>query len=92
MFEVCVKMLMAVLWSMCSCVPRNAKRQGLEEFSKDNNIKAESVKKAFKRFQTANKDKSGMIDYTEFCEILQVSLAPRLATQLRRCYMPNLRA
>jgi Ca2+-binding EF-hand superfamily protein len=55
---------------------RNAKKQALEQFSKDNNLKPESVKKAYKRFQATDKDKSGVIDYTEFCEILQVDPAP----------------
>lgn len=55
---------------------RSAKKQALEDFAKDANIKTETVKKAFKRFQTANKDKSGMIDYTEFCELLQVDPSP----------------
>jgi serine/threonine-protein phosphatase 2B regulatory subunit len=55
---------------------RTAKKQALEEFAKDTGMRAETIKKAFKRFQTANKDKSGMIDYTEFCEILQVDPSP----------------
>ena len=55
---------------------RTNKKTTLEEFAKDHNIKAETVKKAFKRFQTSNKDKSGMIDYTEFCEILQLDPSP----------------
>lgn len=56
---------------------RNAKKMALEEFAKDNNLKPESVKKAYKRFQAADKDKSGLIDYTEFCEILQVDPSPQ---------------
>ena len=28
------------------------------------------------RFQTMDKDKSGVVDYTEFCEVLQVDPAP----------------
>jgi len=56
---------------------RNAKKQGLDEFSRDNNIKPESVKKAYKRFQATDKDKSGMIDYTEFCEVLQIDPSPQ---------------
>ena len=56
---------------------RNAKKSALEEFAKDNNLKPESIKKAYKRFQAADKDKSGLIDYTEFCEILQVDPSPQ---------------
>jgi len=56
---------------------RNAKKSALEEFSKDNNLKPESIKKAYKRFQAADKDKSGLVDYTEFCEMLQVDPAPQ---------------
>ncbi|GMH46963.1 hypothetical protein TrLO_g2558 [Triparma laevis f. longispina] len=48
---------------------RNAKKQGLDEFSRDNNFKPESVNLAYKRFQATVKDKNGMIDYTKFCEI-----------------------
>merc|ERR1719421_1154807 len=55
---------------------RNAKKQALDEFARENNIKPESIKKAYKRFQATDKDKSGMIDYTEFCEILQVDPSP----------------
>merc|ERR550537_617517 len=56
---------------------RNAKKTALDEFAKDNNLKPESIKKAYKRFQATDKDKSGMIDYTEFCEILQVDPSPQ---------------
>ena len=56
---------------------RNAKKTALDEFSRDNNIKPESVKKAYKRFQATDKDKSGMIDYTEFCEVLQIDPSPQ---------------
>lgn len=55
---------------------RNAKKQALEEFAKENNIKPETIKKAYKRFQATDKDKSGVIDYTEFCEVLQVDPSP----------------
>jgi len=55
---------------------RNAKKTALDEFAKDNSIKPETIKKSYKRFQTTDKDKSGMIDYTEFCEILQVDPSP----------------
>lgn len=56
---------------------RNAKKSALEEFARDNNLKPESIKKSYKRFQAADKDKSGLIDYTEFCEILQVDPSPQ---------------
>lgn len=51
---------------------RNAKRKSLDEFSRDNFLKPESIKRAHRRFQTVDKKKSGMMDYTEFCEVLQV--------------------
>jgi len=56
---------------------RNAKKTALDEFAKDNNLKPESIKKAYKRFQATDKDKSGMVDYTEFCEVLQVDPSPQ---------------
>ena len=56
---------------------RNAKKAALDEFAKDNNLKPESIKKAYKRFQATDKDKSGMVDYTEFCEVLQVDPSPQ---------------
>ena len=56
---------------------RNKKKQSLEEFAKENNLKPESIKKAYKRFQATDKDKSGLVDYTEFCEILQVDPSPQ---------------
>jgi len=56
---------------------RNAKKTALDEFARDNNLKPESIKKAYKRFQATDKDKSGMIDYTEFCEVLQVDASPQ---------------
>jgi Ca2+-binding EF-hand superfamily protein len=42
--------------------------------NRDNNIKPESIKKAYKRFQATDKDSTGMIDYTEFCEVLKSHL------------------
>lgn len=56
---------------------RNAKRQALDEFSRDHNLKPESIKRAHRRFQATDKNKSGVIDYTEFCEILQVDPSPQ---------------
>ncbi len=41
------------------------RKEGLAELARDNNIKPDSIKKAFKRFQAIDKDHSGMIDYTE---------------------------
>ena len=57
---------------------RNARKAALEGFAKQNNIKPESIKKAFKRFQAVDKDSSGMVDYTEFCEIMQVDPSPQV--------------
>lgn len=51
---------------------RNAKRKALDEFARDNNLKPESIKRAYRRFMVSDKNKSGVIDYTEFCVILQV--------------------
>jgi serine/threonine-protein phosphatase 2B regulatory subunit len=56
---------------------RAERKGGLDEFAKENNIKPESIKKAFKRFQAVDKDHSGQIDYSEFCEILQVDPSPQ---------------
>ena len=36
---------------------RNAKKAALDEFARDNNLKPESIKKAYKRFQATDKDK-----------------------------------
>jgi len=59
---------------------RNKKKACLEEFAKENNLKPESIKKAYKRFQATDKDKSGLVDYTEFCEVLQVDPSPQCET------------
>ncbi|CAM9831830.1 unnamed protein product [Ectocarpus fasciculatus] len=56
---------------------RNKKKQAMDDFARDNNIKPESIKKAYKRFQATDKDSTGMIDYTEFCEIMQVDPSPQ---------------
>ncbi len=57
---------------------RNERKELLEAFARENSIKPESVKKAFKRFQAIDKDQSGMIDYTEFCEVIQVDPSPAI--------------
>ena len=51
---------------------RNDKRKALDEFARDNYLKPESIKRAHRRFQVLDKKHSGVIDYTEFCEVLQV--------------------
>jgi serine/threonine-protein phosphatase 2B regulatory subunit len=51
---------------------RNAKRKALDEFARDNFFKPESIKRAHRRFQVLDKKKAGVMDYTEFCEILQI--------------------
>lgn len=56
---------------------RNNKKAKLEEFARENNLKPESIKKSYKRFQATDKDKSGLVDYTEFCEVLQVDPSPQ---------------
>lgn len=56
---------------------RNARKTALDEFARSNNIKPETIKKAYKRFRATDKDQSGQIDYTEFCEILQVEPSPQ---------------
>lgn len=57
---------------------RNQRKGALEDFAKEFNIKPESIKKAYKRFQETDVDHSGLIDYTEFCEILQVDASPQV--------------
>ena len=56
---------------------RNVKRKSLREFANDHNLKPESIKRAHRRFQAVDKKKSGVIDYTEFCEVLQVDPSPQ---------------
>jgi len=56
---------------------RNKKKQFLEDFAKENNLKPETIKKSYKRFQATDKDKSGLMDYTEFCEVMQVDPSPQ---------------
>jgi serine/threonine-protein phosphatase 2B regulatory subunit len=56
---------------------RNERKNALEEFARDNGIKPESIKKSYKRFQATDKDGSGQIDYSEFCEVMQVDPSPQ---------------
>eukprot|EP00942_MAST-04A_sp_MAST-4A-sp1_P011550 g11550.t1 len=58
-------------------VSRYERKTALDKFADTNSIKPETIKKAFKRFQAIDKDHSGMIDYTEFCEIMQVDPSPQ---------------
>ena len=51
---------------------RNAKRKAMDEFARDNYLKPETIKRAYRRFQVIDKKKSGVMDYAEFCEILQL--------------------
>jgi len=67
---------------------RNAKRKALDEFARDNDLKPESVKRAHRRFRAVDKNQSGMIDYTEFCEVLQVDPTPQ-CEQVFRLYDYN---
>jgi Ca2+-binding EF-hand superfamily protein len=60
-----------------AAVIKQQRKQGLDEFAKEHNIKPESIKKGWKRFKATDKDNSGMIDYAEFCEILQVDPSPQ---------------
>jgi len=55
---------------------RKERQMGLDDFAKANAIKPESIKKAYKRFRATDKDNSGQIDYTEFCEVLQIDPSP----------------
>ena len=59
---------------------RNRKKSALESIAKESAFKPESIKKAYKKFQAINKDKSGLVDYTEFCEILEVDSGPTVET------------
>jgi serine/threonine-protein phosphatase 2B regulatory subunit len=51
---------------------RNKKRKLLEEFTKDQSLKPESITKAHRRFLSTDRSKSGVVDYIEFCDMLQV--------------------
>jgi len=56
--------------------PREAKKVALAEFAEANHCKPETIKKAFRRFQSSLQEKSGKLDFTEFCEVLQVDPSP----------------
>ena len=51
---------------------RNKKRKLLDQFARDQSLKPESMRKAHRRFVSADKSKSGVVDYIEFCDMLQV--------------------
>lgn len=57
---------------------RKERQRALDEFAAENHIKPETVKRAYKRFRATDRDGSGMIDYTEFCEVLQVDPSPQV--------------
>ena len=63
-----------------STLGERKERQGaLDNFASENHIKPETIKRAYKRFRATDRDGSGMIDYTEFCEVLQVDPSPQVS-------------
>jgi Ca2+-binding EF-hand superfamily protein len=60
---------------------RKNRQMALDVFAKEHGIKPESIKRAYKRFRATDKDGSGQIDYTEFCEVLQVDPAPQVSAR-----------
>ena len=56
---------------------RNSKRKLLDAFARDHNLQPESIKRAHRRFVAIDQDKSGLVDYIELCEILQVDPSPQ---------------
>jgi len=40
-------------------------------------LKPESIKRAHRRFKATGNKNSGLIDYAEFCEILQIEPSPK---------------
>lgn len=56
---------------------RAVKRKLLDEFARDQNLKPESIKRAHKRYTAIDKNNTGLIDYIEFCDILQVDPSPQ---------------
>jgi len=57
---------------------RKERQKALDNFASENHIKPETIKRAYKRFRATDRDGSGMIDYTEFCEVLQVDPSPQV--------------
>lgn len=51
---------------------RNKKIDILNNFVNEYNLKYESIKKAYILFVNFDKDKSGVLDFDEFCQILQI--------------------
>ena len=51
---------------------RNAKRKILDDFAREQHLKPESIKAAHKRYLSMDKNKTGLINYIEFCDILQL--------------------
>ena len=62
---------------------RTTKRKALEEFTRDFSLKPESIKRGYRRFVAMDKNKSGAVDYKEFCEILQVDPTPQCESLFR---------
>lgn len=51
---------------------RMDKRRLMDEFARDHHLKPESIKRAHRRFQAADKSSTGLLTYSQFCDILQV--------------------
>ena len=64
---------------------RNRKKSALENITKECNLKPDSIKKSYKKFLVINKDKSGLVDYTEFYEILDIDSGPVVESAFN-CY------
>jgi len=56
---------------------RNKKRKLLDDFARNQSLKPESITRAHRRFISTDKSKSGVVDYIEFCDILQVKSSPQ---------------
>ena len=56
---------------------RNSKRKLLDEFARDHNLQPESIKRAHRRYVAIDQNKTGLVDYIELCEILQVDPSPQ---------------
>ena len=63
---------------------RNSKRKLLDAFARDHNLQPESIKRAHRRFVAIDQDKSGLVDYIELCEILQVDPSPQCEELFQR--------